>query len=331
MENKINTIFLAEYSKDLSKILIDSNLQEKSYVTGPDIVDFCSIPQVNYFILRNLFQKWVEERKKLRVPFFDYSSPEVQTAIQTYLDTLSHHIKLDKEVFQKLLERAIYDTLELVLSPFKFFKEKVIEVIDGKVFKEGIKNESKYFKYNKIVLDDLISSTNNFPLDEVNSEDFFDALHEIIQKDDTQLNNPKSAIEDFNKLANISIEDLIIDYSEVKERTLIPIPKAPLDEKKDSLNDKFKVSEVKPLYESLAEKKNKDLFESLNLNERFLFSKELFSGNQDILKTISEKLKEFSSYDEARIFLIENYANQNDWFEKEEIESQFFNKISALY
>ena len=135
MENKINTVFLVEYSKDLSKKLIESNLQDKDFVSGPDIVNFCTVPQVNYFILRNLFQTWLEEREKLRVPFFNYADPEVKKAIQVYLDTLSHHIKLDKETFHKLLETAIYDTLELVLSPFKFFKGKVIKVVDGKVIK----------------------------------------------------------------------------------------------------------------------------------------------------------------------------------------------------
>lgn len=335
MENKINTVFLVEYSKDLSKKLIESKLQEKQFVTGPDIIKFCEIPQINFFVLRNLFQKWLEEREKLRVPFFDYSSPEVKIAIQTYLDTLSHHIKLDKDLFQKLLETAIYETLELVLSPFSFFKNKVVHVVDGKVIKGEIKNEIKYFKYNKIVLEDLTQEMSNFPHTEVNSEDYFDILHEIIQKDDTQLINPKVVIEDFNKIAPVSIEDVIIDYTSKKERTIIPDTSISepthIEETNPSLNDKFKAAEVKPLHETLAKKEGKGLYQSLNLNERFLFAKELFLDNQETLKLVSEKIKEFDSYDEAKLYLLENYASENDWFEKEEIESQFLNKISYLF
>ena len=349
MENKINTVFLVEYSKDLSKKLMDSNLQDKEFVSGPDIAKFCSIPQVNYFILRNLFQTWLEEREKLRVPFFDYSSPEVKEAIQVYLNTLSHHIKLDKELFQKLLETAIYDTLELVLSPFKFFKSKVVKVIDGKVIKGGIKNELKYFKYNRIVLEDLVSALRNFPLNEVNSEDYFDTLHEIIQNDDTLLTAPKSVVAEFNEISAVTIDEVIIDYTESKERVLIPIAEieeprveeVPLqealveesivEETIDSLNDKFKGSDVKPLYESLVEKKSTDLYSSLNLNERFLFSNELFLGSQETLKVVSDSLKEFDNYDDARVFLLTNYSSENDWFEKEEVESQFFAKINSLY
>jgi hypothetical protein len=338
MENKINTVFLVEYSKDLSKKLINNNLQDKQFVTGPEIARFCAVPQVNYFILRNLFQKWVEEREKLRVPFFDYSSSEVKVAIQTYLDTLSHHIKLDKDLFQKLLETAIYDTLELVLSPFKFFKSKVVKVVDGKVIRGGIKNELKYFKYNKVVLEDLMTQMKNFPLDEINSEDFLEILHEIIQKDDTKLIDPQVVVAEFNKIAFVTIEDVIIDYTAEKSRSLIPevvleksIEEQPSEEKVVLLNDKFKNDEVKPLYESLTAQKSDGLYESLNLNERFLFSNELFLGSQEVLKKVSDKLKELKSYDEARVFLIENYAAENDWFEKEEVETQFFSKINSLY
>ncbi len=334
MENKINTVFLVEYSKNLSRKLIDSNLQDKEFVSGPDIINFCSIPQVNYFILRNLFQAWLEERKKLRVPFFDYSSPEVKEAIQVYLDTLSHHIKLEKSLFHNLLETAIYDTFELLLSPFKFFKSKVVKVVDGKVIKGGIKGELKYFKYNKIVLEDLIAAVKSFPLNEVNSEDFLDTLHEIIQNDDTQLTDPKSVIAEFNANLSVTLDEVIIDYTERRERTLIPeleIEEPIIEETIDSLNDKFTVSEVKPLHESLVENKSADLYSSLNLNERFLFSNELFGGSQEVLKSVSNKLMEFDNYDDARVFLIENYASENDWFEKEEVEGQFFSKINSLY
>jgi len=335
MENKINTVFLVEYSKDLSKKLIDNSLQEKEFISGPDIVKFCAIPQVNYFILRNLFQTWLEEREKLRVPFFDYSSPEVKKAIQVYLDTLSHHIKLDKDLFQKLLETAIYDTLELVLSPFKFFKSKVVKVVGGKVMKGDIQNELKYFKYNKIVLEDLMASMQKFPLNEINGEDFLDTLHEIIQRDDTSLTSPESVISEFNEISMVTMEEIIIDYTIKKERTLIPvleIEEPIIEETIDSLNDKFKDSEkAKPLHEILVENSSNDLYSSLSLNDRFLFSNELFLGSQEALKSVSEKLKDFDNYDTARLFLIENYAGENDWFEKEEIESQFLNKVSSLY
>ena len=376
MENKINTVFLVEYSKDLSKRLIESKLQDKAYITGKEIVEFSPIPQVNFFVLRNLFEKWQEEREKLRVPFFDYADPEVKKAMRVYLNTLSHHIKLNSESFQKLLESAIFDTLELVLSPFKFIKGKIINVKDGKVEKSAIKEVLKYFKFNKVVLDDLLAEIDKFPHNEVNSEDLFDTLHEIIQRDETKLIAPKEVISKFNEVKFISIDEVILDYTEEKERTIIPAPEkevkveplmeetteeipqkieeteieesegnnsssgeieftfeAPGPDQQNTLNDQFKTEEEsKLLHETItSQNSGSELFDLLNLNERFMFAKELFGDNQETLKEASNQLKDFESYEEARLFLIEKYADENDWFDKEEIESKFFNKVSGLY
>lgn len=69
-----------------------------------------------------------------------------------------------------------------------------------------------------------------------------------------------------------------------------------------------------------------DLKKSIGINERFVFVKELFNGDQKLYNQHIELLNSFSAYEEARLHLFENLALQMEW----NMEGKLFMELSEL-
>jgi hypothetical protein len=75
------------------------------------------------------------------------------------------------------------------------------------------------------------------------------------------------------------------------------------------------------LSERLSETPIPDLKKALSLNDRILMTRELFSGDSKALDNTLATVQTLTTYEDAKSFLIQFCAEQNNWADKNRIES----------
>ena len=91
--------YLKQYAEEVAADLNQKYFANKAYIDGRSIVSFCELEQVNFFILKALFDQWKEETKNLKSPYFDFDNPEVVEALDKFMESLSFHIKVEEKDF----------------------------------------------------------------------------------------------------------------------------------------------------------------------------------------------------------------------------------------
>ncbi|MCH8317296.1 MAG: hypothetical protein IIA88_02170 [Bacteroidetes bacterium] len=216
MQGKLNISEIEKYASDLSNKLTGNYFHENEFIGAKQITDFCNIRQVNLFVLKSLFNKWQDETAKLQSPWFDYQHIEVKDALQQFLNILSRHISLKKDVFQELLTEAIKDTLILALSPHIYFHNVIANGAkqspdtnqDRNDILKQLKQLTKYIKINKILVSDLMKKIESEQETIFTIETTKKIFDEILEVHKNQLDDPESIIEDFSELSPLSIQKL---------------------------------------------------------------------------------------------------------------------------
>ena len=78
MANKWNTTDIEKISTAFVQKTIETCFQEKTKISGEQIVTATEYPQINYFVLREIFNRWETETARFKSAFFDFENPEVQ-------------------------------------------------------------------------------------------------------------------------------------------------------------------------------------------------------------------------------------------------------------
>jgi hypothetical protein len=142
--SKLNHDFLKQYSTVFADKLLQKAYQDKSHLTGKDILNLSSIKQLNLFVIKAFFTEWQDEVKKLESPLFDYQNKDVRKAMVTFMNVLSQHIHIEQKHLKSYVERALVDTVLLVYDPAEFLQ---IELGDNKPLRLGQKQIRPLLKY----------------------------------------------------------------------------------------------------------------------------------------------------------------------------------------
>ncbi|TAE47444.1 MAG: hypothetical protein EAZ89_17945 [Bacteroidetes bacterium] len=111
-EEKLNDL-----AQRISDRLAEGHYFEQGKIGGEGLKNFAEHPQINKFLVFQVFQVWEMQISKLSHPYFDLSHPEINATIQTLKNQISRHIEVSREDFQPMLRRAVYNNLKLVLDP----------------------------------------------------------------------------------------------------------------------------------------------------------------------------------------------------------------------
>jgi hypothetical protein len=120
MESKLNALAIETYNTAFSNRVINNFFARHEKINGEQILQLSPVPQVNLFVIKNLFTTWQREAASMRSPYFNYQHPKVQEAQKTYMNTLSRHIAISEENLKPLLQQAVHDTLLLLFYPVDF-------------------------------------------------------------------------------------------------------------------------------------------------------------------------------------------------------------------
>ena len=328
MENNINHQVLDNYSKAYADLLLQKSFKKGNSIIGEEILGFSPIKQINYFILKILFDKWKSEINSLRSPYFDYENAEVKKATQSLMNVLSRNILVKKDDFKSLLEEAVYSTLLLIFSPYEFFVQEISRPNVQQVSISDLMNIRKYVKINSLLLDAYIERFESDGIQAVFSEDAVKIFDEVCETIKDTPEDFEAYQEEFSQVLKLDLNEVYSELNPAAERVT---EKEPQEAVADSINDKFKSSsqtlldtldsERKEALIDIHEKKPLDgLKKSITINQRFMFENDLFSGDKDEFEMVVNYLDNCTSNKEAMEFINENYVEKKNWdLEKEEV------------
>jgi len=124
-------------------------------------------------------------------------------------------------------------------------------------------------------------------------------------------------------IPKINIE---VKKPEVKEESAKTLGESLGGEKK-SVNDIIANNKESKLQQTLMGKPIDDLTKSLGLNDRFMFQRELFQGNADIMKQTLLQLNEMPDFNSAQAFISSNFS----WDHEQEATQAFFSYVKRKF
>lgn len=164
MTNQWNPEEIGKISAAFTHNIIEDYFQLNSRISGYEITNLTKIPQINYFVLREIFKRWEEYLADLKSPYFDFDSEQVQQATSVFKNKLSSYISVDKAHFSGLLENAVKNTIQLYQNPEYFFSNDFNNITGHKVSKDWLGKNKVFFKDYAWLIGSLI---NNFDKEEM--------------------------------------------------------------------------------------------------------------------------------------------------------------------
>ncbi|REG88490.1 hypothetical protein [Algoriphagus antarcticus] len=358
MITQINSNYLEKYAEDYAAIVCGHFFSSKQYMTGQDIVQLTNSAQVNFFIIKRLFELWQEELAKLKSnPYFDYRDITVHEALTEFMNVLSRRIKIEKEQLQPLLETSVQQAIQVATDPVTFYQNEISKAPSGQI-NEFLKENRKYYKWHSQAVTFLVDKT-GFGHDEsaylravaANYQAIQDSLESVnlllatlgdvkpfdldfylVQEsvEPTPPNNPTPEPTREQETKSSFFDQVEIEASESRNVTPEYVKAAepePLKVAQHSYSNGLDSHNLKAKFETLSYKGMKgimgELAESLAINQRFMFTKELFDGNADLLKHALKSLDKCNSFDEAIALVNSRYASELGWKAEAEPVQEF--------
>lgn len=315
MEEKISTRAIDQYSNLFASKLADSFFQKNEKINGKEILSFCDIKQVNLFVVKELMRLWNAESEKWQSPFFNYESAEVQEVVAQFKNVLSNNISIAKRDFLPLLKTAVSQTIFLILAPYDFYVN-ALDHKKGLVRVEELKNETRYLKINQKPLEKLVEKLEKRQADVIVGNEAFGMLDHILEEVNFTPEDIEEHIAAFSKVMPLQIESLFeVKENKPEETKPQPPQSQPLPKPVAVATNNNKNFPAGQTGEKKSEFRIKD---SLTINQKFMFTKMLFSGDFEIFTEAIERLDNLDSLGQVTNYINDNYPHWDR--ESEEFE-----------
>ena len=357
MTAQINGNYLEKYAISYAELVCDQFFSSRQFITGQEITQLTPSTQVNFFIIKRLFELWQEELAKLKSsPYFDYRDIAVHEALTQFMNVLSRRIKVERIHLAGIMQDAVHDAIQVATDPLNFFQNELAKAPAGKI-NEYLKENKKYFKWNEMLVTGLIDKA-GIGLD---FESYQQAILSNFQSLKVSLDSPKELLASLSDTLAFDLEEYwgestsqieeteeskIIGFEqeeespqfeaeeEVEEKVLIQLPEeevlTPQPEKREPIASAsatgkgLDAAHLQALFASETYKGMKgipgELAESLALNQRFMFTKELFDGNSDLLRHALKSVDELGTFEEAVGLINARFVVELAWdIESEEV------------
>lgn len=365
MTVQVNGIYLKEYANQYASLVSDRFFSERQFITGQEIIQLTNCIQVNFFIIKRLFEIWQMELSKLKgSPYFDYRDIAVYEALTQFMNVLSRRIKIERIHFEPMLQTAVEQAVILATDPVTFYQNEIKKAPFGKI-NEFLRENKKYYKWHDRLITFLIDKA-GFGND---TEVYHRAISANFQAVRESLESAQQLLETLSEIKVFTIDlylreatNLVAqsDKAQVenqnsnppqdiretrvgKTESVDPPIQSTLFSKNDFTNlqdstgrmSSGNVSLLNPskLRAKFASESYRgmqgiygDLSENLAINQRFMFIKELFEGNADLLLYALKSIDEAGSFDAAVELVNSRYLNELRW----EVDSEPVNEFMLL-
>lgn len=352
MSNGLNTNAINQYVAEFSMLVLNQAYRSHNILTGQDLLKISPVKQVNLGILNRLFETWKGNAESFKSNYFDFQNESVKSALVSFMNTVSQHIAVKRNDLEPLLEESTFESLELLLSPEKYFSDKINNSGNNGFSYEVAEKLYKYSNFHKKVAEKLAQNLAASGQIAVKPSEALDWLPDALLLVDTAeeqeayikqfeqiltldkqsmlLMNSKSIKEDIVKADEPSFFDMAFsDSNEVLPKTdryvkAEPglavlseiVSKSSAQSEKQSLNNSFKVDIPKPkedkTYGSMPLKVD-SIAGSIPLGQRFMFVNQLFSKNSEHFEKAIYELDAVKSFEEAQDLIWHRYASKYAW------------------
>jgi len=330
MEHNLNYNGIENYCKTLATKVCEASYTNKAALSGKEILSLTPVKQINLFVIKNLFTAWTKEADNVRSPYFDYSSDDVQQALSHFMNILSQHISVKKNDMMPLLEAAIKESILLIFSPYNFYTH----LISGKesLSFEELQSIAKYIKVNQDIFNALLDKMKREKLSSIDHDKMNKLFNDIFEHTNASPEDIQPYLTQLDEMHTID-ETLIYGETEkaASDESEVIESKEPVesDSEQATINERFEDSpkvindehaeEIKTTLADIHKNQKIESIEKhLSINQRFMFIRALFGGDESLFKNTLHQLESFESKKAAFEYLDENYS---DWdLESEEVE-----------
>ena len=332
-KGKINKDYVKSYCASYTNNILDTAFKESPFLQGSDLKKLCNPEQINFNLLKAIFLQWEAEVNKFHNPYFDHEAPAVQSALKTYMQVLSRHIKLDKGSLRPLLQEAVEETLYQVFQPKHFF-ENFLWPTDTNVMEiNELVKLKRFLKINLEFYQELLKPWIEKPQPEISKSDYWKRLNVVAEEWELWEDTP-DYINAFSKVVALNTKTLW--NQPVKEDTDIQPAVNNVNQQfareVTSLNDTLQKHQ-NTLVDELTKKVEKidSLNKSLNINQKFRFTNELFGGDSKEFELVIQKVDEAISYDQAIEELNGGASLRSQWNDQDQVVQEFLSLISKRF
>ena len=333
MDGKLNVPGINSYSKIFSRKFCDDFFLSREVLTGAEIKSLTPIRAVNLFVIRQVLSKWQGQNEKLRSPYFDYNNLEVQKALKEFMNILSRHIAIDKNDFMPFLEKAVKDAILLIFSPYDFYIS-LIEGVESKMIElNWLKEQARYICINQSFVDALIKHFEASSLTQVSKKEGHSMMSKVFENLQATPDDFEQQLLDFNRILPFTLftvyhlEKAPANKKKEKITTITPeesVNSALTTRKSQTINDSRRAKDgVSTLAGKLQKSRIDSIKNQISINQKFMFIKELFKGNDKDFHEAINTLEQQVSFEEAQKFIASKYAFKYAWDLKSEAVEEF--------
>lgn len=331
---------IQQYSHAFAKRTTEYYFIDHTHITGKEILGFCDIMQVNLFIIKHIYLEWQQEMNRLKSPYFDYENLEVKKNLATFVNSLSNHILVKKDIFYHIVFKSTQESLQLLLYPEEYFEDFLKQLKKEKIKKNDLLPFIKYWDFHRNIFQKLM----------IEMEDKSFSLFDLNWTWKNLLNDKKESAENhikiFDSIYTTDWQKIVpqkITYSEnnnafyQKENTNLPKVNFEGDEILDvpnSLNFQFAENNndnQNSLHQQFRQSKIENLRQFIALNEKFLYINQLFDGNSLAFNDALDKLENCQNIKEALLLIEQKYAQNYQWNKEKEETKQFLNIVERRF
>lgn len=358
MTDQINSNYLETYASKYASEVCNKFFQGRKFIGGQEIIELTNSTQVNFFILKRLFGLWQEELEKLKSnPFFDYRDISVHEALTQFMNVLSKRIKVERSHFEPLLKRAVQDAVQVATDPVTFYQNEIKQAQDDHI-NDYLKENKKYYKWHAPVIAFLIDKT-GFGLEKEPYIKAIAANYQAIQDDLESVNLLLATLGDVapfdldtylpkaTETAEVAQErdpeessffDQIEEQEEEVKKEAEPKPTVEAPQKEvitpsssskgrkildaELLRRQFETESYVGMKAALA-----TLSEGLAINQRFMFTRELFDGNSDLLMHALKQIDESGNFLSAIDLINVRYVFELNWDAESDVVKEFLQLV----
>lgn len=204
--SKINHSFVEAYANEFASKICSQYFKDKSTIDGQQILKVTPVKQVNFLVLKNLFESWQEETRKLQSPYFNYKNDQVVKALVSFMNVLSQNIEIKAADFEKILSASVQDCIYLMLAPFDFFWADISENDQSSASLKSFKAKARYFKLNKHILESLIDKLEADGIISASKEKALKAFEQIVESKSIRPEDPQEVVEQFREVLQLSVD-----------------------------------------------------------------------------------------------------------------------------
>ena len=169
-------------------------------VKGKDLIKITESKQLNLLLIKNIYDRWNNNFKKNKIPYFDYDANEVIDANDTMMNVLSNNISIEFDEFKNLFYHSAMEIVELASNPKVFFKKDFLNLNWYDL--DRIKMRAKYYEYFKDLFEILIDKIENHKEISIKSSELNKYMDEITIEQNQDL------ISEVSSLMNCKPEDI---------------------------------------------------------------------------------------------------------------------------